>query len=133
MKCTKASANSTWGVAPWRHEHKVTLVEHPQANSQVEGTNKVILGKLQRCLNRAKGLWAEHLPSILWAYHCSLYQLTYETNAMIPVEITKPSHRRDFFDPSKKPSYLRVDLNLVEEVKEQACIQQETCKQRVAH
>ncbi|RDX84024.1 hypothetical protein CR513_34986, partial [Mucuna pruriens] len=49
------------------------------------------------------------------------YQLTYGIDTMILVKISEPSQRRDSFNPSKNPSSLRVDLNLVEEAKEQAC------------
>ncbi|RDY04326.1 hypothetical protein CR513_11972, partial [Mucuna pruriens] len=45
--------------------HRVTLFEHPQANSKAEAANKVILGELRHRLRRTKGLWAEQLPSIL--------------------------------------------------------------------
>ncbi|RDY09119.1 hypothetical protein CR513_06562, partial [Mucuna pruriens] len=102
--------------------HKVTLVKHPQANGQAKAANKVILG-------RAKGLWVEHLLGILWAYHYSpqsttvetLYRFTYRTDAMILVEIDKLSHRRSSFNSFENLSTLRVDLNLVKEVREQAC------------
>jgi len=72
-----------------------TSVEHPQTNGQVEFANKVILGQLKRRLGNAKGLWAEKLSEILWAYRCTSqtttgetpFNLTYGTNAMIPVEV----------------------------------------------
>ncbi|RDX77025.1 hypothetical protein CR513_42920, partial [Mucuna pruriens] len=41
------------------------------------------------------------------------YRLTYETDAMISVEIDEPSPRRDFFNPFENPFSLRVDLDLV--------------------
>ncbi|RDX87303.1 hypothetical protein CR513_31246, partial [Mucuna pruriens] len=120
--------------------HKVTSVEHPQANGQAKAANKVILSELQRCLYKAKGLWVKHLPNILWAYHCSPqsstretpYQLMYGIDAMILVKIGKPSLRRNSFDPFENPLSLRVVLDLVEEIKEQACMRQAACKQRVA-
>ena len=69
-----------------------TSVEHPQTNGQVEVANKVILGQLKRRLGSAKGLWAEKLPKILWAYRCILqtstgetpFNLTYDTDVMLP-------------------------------------------------
>ncbi|RDY09758.1 hypothetical protein CR513_05839, partial [Mucuna pruriens] len=101
--------------------HKVSSIEHPQANGQAKAANK-----------------AKHLASILWAYHYSHqstigetpYWLTYETDAMILIEIGELSPRRNSVDPSENPSSLRVDLDLVEEAREQACIQQEACRQR---
>jgi len=39
--------------------HQVTSVEHHQTNRQVEAVNKVILAKLKRKLDLAKGKWVE--------------------------------------------------------------------------
>uniref|UniRef100_A0A2N9H5N1 Integrase catalytic domain-containing protein n=1 Tax=Fagus sylvatica TaxID=28930 RepID=A0A2N9H5N1_FAGSY len=41
---------------------------HPQANGQVEVTNRSLLKLIKTRLEGAKGLWPEELPSILWAY-----------------------------------------------------------------
>ncbi|RDX65819.1 Pol polyprotein, partial [Mucuna pruriens] len=59
--------------------HKVTLIEHPQAN-----------------------------------------------------KVGEPSSRGDYFNPSQNSSSLQIDLNLVEEAREQACIRQAACKQRAS-
>nr|KYP68694.1 Transposon Ty3-I Gag-Pol polyprotein [Cajanus cajan] len=82
-------------------QHKVTSVEHLQMNSQAESANKVILEELKKRLGEAKGAWAEQLPEVLWAYRCTPHSTTQETpfrivygsNAMLPVEIGKPSFR----------------------------------------
>jgi len=65
---TKELRNSmkVWG------SNTETLVEHPQSNGQLEETNKVILRELKKRDRKAKGNWAKELPTILWAYHCSL-------------------------------------------------------------
>ncbi|RDX60646.1 hypothetical protein CR513_61193, partial [Mucuna pruriens] len=57
------------------------------------------------------------------------YQLTYRTNTMICVEINEPSLRRSSFDASNNPSSLMVDLNLVEEAREQECVRKIVCRQ----
>ena len=70
-------------------------VEHPQTNGQVESANRVLLRGLKRRLEKAKGLWAEEVPRIVWAYHTTEQSGTHETpfslvygcDAMIPVEI----------------------------------------------
>ena len=57
-------------------------------------------------LVRAKGVWPEELPSVLWAYRMTArtptletpYNLTYDTEAVIPVEVGLISIRREFFD-----------------------------------
>ena len=41
---------------------------HPQANVQVEVTNRSLLKIIKTRLERAKGIWPKELPSILWTY-----------------------------------------------------------------
>ena len=76
-----------------------TSVEHPQTNGQAEAANKVILNELKKRLGKAKGQWTEELIEVLWAYRCTPqtttqetpYNLTYGTEAMIPVEMVEPT------------------------------------------
>ena len=83
-----------------------TSIEHPQTNGQAESTNIVILGQLKRRLGSAKGLWAEKLSEILWAYKCTPqtttgetpFNLTYGTDAIIPVKVNEPTLRRQIED-----------------------------------
>ena len=42
--------------------------DHPQTNDQVEAVNKIIKFNLKMKLEERKGLWAEELPTVLWAY-----------------------------------------------------------------
>ena len=49
-------------------QHRLTSIGHPQANGEAEVTNRMILHNLKTRLNDAKGLWAEELNLILWAY-----------------------------------------------------------------
>jgi len=46
-------------------KHLVTSVEHPQTYGQTEAANRVILKALRTRLDKFKGLWKEHLPSIV--------------------------------------------------------------------
>ena len=43
-------------------------VNHPQMNGQVEAVNKIIKFNLKTKLEESKGLWAEELLKVLWAY-----------------------------------------------------------------
>nr|KYP64489.1 Pol polyprotein [Cajanus cajan] len=116
--------------------HKVTSIEHPQTNGQVEAANKVILRELRKRLGSAKGEWVDELPGILWAYHCTPqtttqetpYKLAYGADAMIPVEVRELSHRRLTFDATHNAEVLRTDLDLIDETKECARVQEEACK-----
>uniref|UniRef100_A0A2N9EWG4 Uncharacterized protein n=1 Tax=Fagus sylvatica TaxID=28930 RepID=A0A2N9EWG4_FAGSY len=52
---------------------------HPQANGQVEVTNRSLLKMIKTRLEGAKGLWPEELPNILWAYRTTARTPTGET------------------------------------------------------
>ena len=75
-------------------------MEHLQTNGQVEAANKVILVKLRKRLDGAKGQWREELFEVLWAYKCtpqsatneSTFSLVYGVEVMIPVEIGNPHY-----------------------------------------
>ena len=41
---------------------------HPQANGQVEVTNRSLLKIIKTRLEGAKGIWSDELPKVLWAY-----------------------------------------------------------------
>nr|KYP63737.1 Transposon Ty3-I Gag-Pol polyprotein [Cajanus cajan] len=117
-------------------KHLPTLVEHPQTNGQAEAANKVILRELKKQLGNAKGQWANELPNILWAYHCTpqsttqetSYMLTYGADGMIPVEIGETSHRRQVFNSQQNAQELAADLDLVDELREETQMHEEACK-----
>ncbi|KAL5579016.1 hypothetical protein UlMin_011458 [Ulmus minor] len=74
---------------------------YPQANGQAESTNKTVINIIKRRLEKAKGLWADELPGVLWAYRTTAktstgetpFSLAYGTEAVIPVECGIPSAR----------------------------------------
>ena len=49
-------------------KHKVTSPHHPQANRQVESTNKVLEAILTKTVSTNRQNWATELPNALWAY-----------------------------------------------------------------
>nr|KYP74527.1 Transposon Ty3-I Gag-Pol polyprotein [Cajanus cajan] len=121
-------------------KHLPTSVEHPQTNGQAEAANKVILRELKKRLGNAKGEWPDMLPGILWAYHCTPqsttqetpYRLTYGADAMIPVEVGQTSHRRQVFNNEQNNHELATDLDLLDELRDEAQIHAEACKLRAA-
>ena len=76
-------------------------MEHPQANDQVEATNKVVLRGWKKRLDDRKGTWADKLGSVLWLYRMTSqsttgetpFKLTYEVDVMILIEVEEPSPR----------------------------------------
>ena len=76
----------------------------------------------------AKGAWLEELPSVLWAYRTTTrtfivetpLNLTYGTEAVILVEIGLTSPRMEFFDEHINDDQLKLNLDCLDEVKDQA-------------
>uniref|UniRef100_A0A2N9FT66 Uncharacterized protein n=1 Tax=Fagus sylvatica TaxID=28930 RepID=A0A2N9FT66_FAGSY len=83
---------------------------HPQANGQVEVTNRSLLKLIKTRLEGAKGLWPEELPSILWAYRTTVriptgetpFRMTFGSEAVVPVEIGLTSFRTLAYDGTEK-------------------------------
>ena len=98
---------------------------HPQANGQVEVTNRSLLKIIKTRLEGAKGIWPDELPSVLWAYCTTartptgetLFQLAYETDAVIPAEVGLTSYRVENYNKDKNEEALRLQLDLVDEVR----------------
>ncbi|KAK8921230.1 hypothetical protein KSP39_PZI020105 [Platanthera zijinensis] len=111
-------------------ELRHTAVSHPQANGQIEVTNRTILKGLKTRLEGAGGQWVDALPNVLWAYHTTertptgetQYNLCYGTEAIIPVDIGVPSSRASNFDLQSNDEALRDNLDLVFEVREEAAL-----------
>uniref|UniRef100_A0A2N9FW18 Uncharacterized protein n=1 Tax=Fagus sylvatica TaxID=28930 RepID=A0A2N9FW18_FAGSY len=88
---------------------------HPQANGQVEVTNRSLLKMIKTRLEGAKGLWPEELPNILWAYRTTArtptgetpFRLTYGTEAVIPVEVGLTTWRTNNYDEESNDAQLR--------------------------
>jgi len=116
-------------------------IEHPQTNGQVESAKRVLLKGLKRKLKKAKGTWVEEVPRIVWVYHTTPqsttreapFSLVYESDAMILVEIQESSPRFQSFVAEESNEERKVNLDLLDEVKEEARIKAEALKRRVEH
>ena len=112
-------------------------MEHLQTNGQVEVANKIILAGLRKRLEKAKGLWANELLVVLWAYHTTPHSLTQETSyrlvfgadAVIPIEILVPSPRIITMMEESNADARRAELVLLEEDRERARIRDKAIKQ----
>jgi len=109
-------------------------VEHPQANGLAEAANRVILRGIGRRLETVKTKWAEELHAVLWAYRTtthsttgeSPFRLTYGTEAVIPIELTKLSWRTDTdTDFPTNVVNLREELEFVDEVRSEAALREQ--------
>jgi hypothetical protein len=75
-------------------QHRMTTTYHPQANGQVESTNKVIEAILTKTVNENRKDWSQRLLEALWAYITtwrnttgfSPYELVYGKSVVFPME-----------------------------------------------
>ena len=76
-------------------------------------------------LEGAKGIWPEELLSVLWAYRTTirtpigetLFRLTYGNEVVIPAEIGLTSYRVDNHNEGRNDEAIRLQLDLVDEVR----------------
>ena len=98
---------------------------HPQANEQIEVTNRSLLKIIKTRLKGTKGIWSEELLSILWAYRMTaktpiretLFRLAYGSETVIPSEVGLTSFRVENYNESKNNEAMRLQLDLVDEVR----------------
>ena len=87
---------------------------HPQANGQVEVTNRSLLKIIKIRLEGAKGIWPDELPSVLWAYRTTArtsigempFRLAYGTDVVIPAEVGLTSYRVENYSEGKNEEAL---------------------------
>ncbi|KAL0409686.1 UNVERIFIED_CONTAM: hypothetical protein Sradi_1903000 [Sesamum radiatum] len=117
-------------------KQRFTTAAHPQANGQVEVTNRILVQGIKRRLERVGGSWVEELTSVLWAYRTtprghtgeSPFSLVYGTEAIISAELGIPSHRVMIFSKECNETLLRENLDLVEELREKAFLRMQRYK-----
>ena len=96
-----------------------------QANGQVKVTSWSLLKIIKTRLKRAKGVWLEELPSVLWAYRTTartptretLFRLVYGSEAVIPIEVRLTSYKVGNHDEQKNDKAMRLQLDLMDEVR----------------
>ena len=106
---------------------------HPQANGQVEVTNRTLLKIIKTRLEGAKGIWLDDLPIVLWAYRTiartptgeTPFRLAYGIDAVIPIEVGLTSYWVENYTEDKNEEAMRLQLDLVDKVRA-------TAKQRLA-
>jgi hypothetical protein len=96
-------------------------------NDQVERANGLILqGMKTRMFHdlEARGKnWHKELPSVLWALHTNInratrdapFNLVYEADAVLPLEIYLESSRMAHFNTEDQAEAMELDSNLLEE------------------
>ncbi|GKE71930.1 reverse transcriptase domain-containing protein, partial [Tanacetum coccineum] len=115
-----------------------TSVKHSQANGLVERENRSLGEGIKARLDERSKDWIEELPHVLWAHRIMIkssngetpFSLTYGTEAVIPAKIGMPTLRTVEIDPAKNNEALEINLDLIEERREQAAIQEAKSKKK---
>ena len=121
-------------------ENQFSSPGHPQANGQMEVTNRTLLKIIKTKLDDAKGAWPEELPNVLWAYRTTArtptgetpFRLTYGTEAVILVEIGVTSTKRVAFSEEGNDDKLRLNLDCLDEVRDKASSKMAKYQQKMA-
>ena len=79
------------------------------------------------------------MPNVLWAYKTTTrtltaetpFRLIYGTEAVIPVEVGKTSIRREMFHKESNNDQLKVNLDCLNEVRDEASNKMTKCQQKM--
>ena len=101
---------------------------HPQANGQAEVANRSLLKIIKTRLEGAKGVWSDELLGVLWAYRTTIrtptgetpFKLTYGSETVIPAEVRMANHRVTMYQDKDNEEQLRLNLDLIDEVRTDA-------------
>ncbi|KAM2051224.1 hypothetical protein ACFX16_032866 [Malus domestica] len=114
---------------------------YPQFNGQVEAINKIMKRTLKTSLDKAKGCWPEFVPQVLWSYRTSYrtstreipFSLALGTEVAVLVELEQATFRVQNYVQSENDKQLTLNLDLVEEHRNQAYLRNVVYKQRMSN
>ena len=115
-------------------------MKHPQTNGLVERANRSLSEGIKARLDARSKNWMEELSHVLWAHRTMIkssngdtpFSLTYGTEAVIPAEIGMPTLRTAEVNTITNNEVLEINLDLLEERREQAAIREEKSKRKMA-
>ncbi|GJR55170.1 reverse transcriptase domain-containing protein [Tanacetum coccineum] len=101
-----------------------------------ERRNRKVRRRESKRVDRHKGRWVEELSHVLWAHRTTIkvstgdtpFSLVYGTEAVIPAEIGMPTIRTAEVNITTNDDERRIDLDILEERREQAAIREEKAK-----
>ncbi|GJW31354.1 reverse transcriptase domain-containing protein [Tanacetum coccineum] len=113
-------------------------VKHPQANGLVERANRSLGEGIKARVDERSKDWFEEVPHVLWAHRTMIkssnkdtpFSFTLGTEAVIPAEIGMPTLRTTEIDMVQNDEALEINLDLLEERREQAAIREARSKKQ---
>ncbi|GJX97806.1 reverse transcriptase domain-containing protein [Tanacetum coccineum] len=126
-------------VGPSQANYHFASVKHPQTNGLVERANKSLGEGIKARLGKDNKNWLEEISHVLWAHRTMIkssngdtpFSLTYGTEVVIPAEIGMPTFRTAELDVAKNDEALEINLELLEEKREQAAIREAKSKRQM--
>ncbi|GJZ66231.1 reverse transcriptase domain-containing protein [Tanacetum coccineum] len=114
-------------------------VKHPQTNGLVERANRSLGEGIKARLGKENKNWLEEISHVLWAHRTMIkssngdtpFSLTYGMEAVIPAEIGMPTFRTAEVDIAENDEALEINLDLIEEKREQAAIREAKSKRQM--
>ena len=114
-----------------RITNRYSTPAYSRGNGQAEAVNKVIVNRLKKKLNDVKEKRVEELSHVLWTYQTTPHRsteetpfsMTYEAEAVIPLETDFPMLRTSSLNPSNNNGLLEKSLDFIEEMRENAMVQ----------
>ncbi|XP_022030562.1 uncharacterized protein LOC110931477 [Helianthus annuus] len=111
----------------------------PQSNGQVERMNWSIVEGIKTRLGRHESNWLEELANVLWAIRTTEkashkrtpYSLVFGSEAVIPTEVGVLTQRTLNMDPETNNKETMLNLQFLEETRDQAAIQEAKYKQKM--
>ncbi|KAL5542052.1 hypothetical protein UlMin_009762 [Ulmus minor] len=103
-------------------------------------TNKTVINIIKKRLEKAKGLWVDELPGVLWAYRTTAktsigetpFSLAYGTEEVIPVKCGIPSVRYMWLDEDSNRELLNHSLDAIDELRDKAHLRTALYQKKVA-
>nr|GFA73782.1 reverse transcriptase domain-containing protein [Tanacetum cinerariifolium] len=114
-------------------------VKHLQSNGLVERANRSLGEGIKARLGDGNKNWVEKLSHVLWAHRTMIksshgdtpFSLTYGTEAVIHAEIGMPTYRTTAVDVVNNDEELRLNLDLLEERRELAVMNEARSKSKM--
>jgi hypothetical protein len=127
-------------VEKYKIRHHKSTPYHPQANGQVESTNKVLEAIMTKTIQLHRKDWEDRLPEALWAYQTSWknttgftpYELVYGKQVLLPIEFQIQTFRIAVelgMDLTEAQKQRIMQLNELDEIQQDA-LQQTTLIQQ---